>query len=124
MPRKPKRPCHAHGCPNLVQPGQTYCAAHAHLRRTPDTRPGARQRGYDRTWQRIRTAVLDEERYCRSCMAAGRVALATVVDHIRPLRDGGTHARNNLQPLCESCHNAKSAAEGHARRRDAGGEGA
>jgi hypothetical protein len=40
------------------------------------------------------------------CLSAGRVEPATVVDHILPLAEGGTHATDNLMPLCKRCHDA------------------
>jgi 5-methylcytosine-specific restriction enzyme A len=123
MPIRPRRPCNMRGCPNLVAPGDGYCPIHAAAARSPDERPSPTARGYDGRWRRIRANVLSAEPLCRQCLADGRVVVATVVDHIRPLRDGGTHARDNLQPLCESCHNKKSAREGNAIRR-AEGEGA
>lgn len=33
------------------------------------------------------------------------------VDHIRPVRDGGSHASDNLQMLCVPCHKVKTAQE-------------
>lgn len=45
---------------------------------------------------------------CRMC----KRRLATVIDHIRPVRKGGDiWDEDNLQPLCESCHNRKTNAE-------------
>ena len=41
---------------------------------------------------------------CRLCLSAGKVEPATVVDHIVPLAEGGTHATDNLMPLCKRCH--------------------
>lgn len=41
---------------------------------------------------------------CRLCLSAGKVEPATVVDHIVPLAEGGTHAQDNLMPLCKRCH--------------------
>jgi len=61
---------------------------------------------YDARWQRIRNQTLSGEPLCRICLAAGRTVPATVVDHIVPLQDGGTHARDNLQPLCKTCHDS------------------
>jgi len=65
-------------------------------------------RGYDGAWQDIRAAVLRAEPFCRFCFAAGRRTPAAHVDHIRPISVGGTHARDNLRPLCESCHNRRT----------------
>jgi 5-methylcytosine-specific restriction enzyme A len=40
---------------------------------------------------------------------------STVADHITPVRLGGDFWDiNNLQGLCASCHNSKSAKEGKA----------
>ena len=33
------------------------------------------------------------------------------MDHIVPIEQGGTHAVANLQPLCRSCHSAKTMRE-------------
>lgn len=67
------------------------------------------ERGYTSRWRRIRKQVLAEDPLCCHCEARGRVTLATEVDHITPLSDGGTHERDNLQPLCKSCHSKKTA---------------
>lgn len=37
-----------------------------------------------------------------------RPVLATVVDHRVPLIQGGTHALENLDPMCASCNARKS----------------
>jgi hypothetical protein len=34
------------------------------------------------------------------------------VDHIRPLSNGGTNEKSNLQPLCKSCHMVKTSLAG------------
>lgn len=60
-------------------------------------------RGYNNQWRKIRAAILAEEPLCRTCQGP-----ATVVDHIKPLKKGGTYDRLNLQPLCISCHNRKT----------------
>ena len=101
---KPKRVCLHPGCPAYAVPGSSRCLRHRVIR--VDRRPSASQRGYDRQWMAIRRAVLAEEPRCRGCGAK-----ATMVDHIRPLRLGGTHDRWNLQALCRSCHARKTRAE-------------
>lgn len=53
---------------------------------------------------KLRLMVLRAEPLCRDCLGRGRTTAATDVDHIIPLRDGGTNELSNLQPLCHSCH--------------------
>lgn len=65
-----------------------------------------KQTPYDSRWQRIRAQTLQGEPLCRLCLTAGRTIPATVVDHITPISDGGTHVASNLQPLCKHCHNS------------------
>lgn len=109
MPNRPFRPCRYPGCPRLTSGG--YCMEHAQgSARTGRARDAARgsaaRRGYGGEWRAVRAAVLLHEPQCRAC--GGR---ATEVDHIVPLRLGGTHALANLQPLCASCHRRKTASQ-------------
>jgi 5-methylcytosine-specific restriction protein A len=110
MPTRVGRPCGAPGCPAVVRGGR-YCPAHAPLERKPDARESSNRRGYDATWRKIRARVLRERPLCVECMRVGVVTAANEVDHIIPLRDGGTHDDENLQPLCKSCHSKKTRRE-------------
>lgn len=74
-------------------------------------KPSATRRGYGSEWQAVRREVLVREPACRSCGG-----IATEVDHIVPLRLGGTHALSNLQPLCRRCHAKKTAAQASTSR--------
>lgn len=38
------------------------------------------------------------------CKAKGKVTLATVPDHIKPLALGGTDTDDNIRCLCADCH--------------------
>ena len=102
MPMRPASPCSQPGCPALAVSGGR-CAAHQRAAR-PDNRPSPAARGYDGTWRRVRERFL--RRY-PDCMMCG--APATEVDHITPLRAGGTHDAENLQSLCHACHSRKTA---------------
>ena len=68
-------------------------------------------------WRDTRAGVLRSQPLCVLCQAEGRVTAATEVDHVVPLveRFDLAFVRTNLQPLCEPCHDAKSARERAAR---------
>ncbi|HMR01747.1 MAG TPA: HNH endonuclease [Candidatus Competibacter phosphatis] len=116
MPTKAKRGCSYPGCPALVSSG-SRCPAHqrhADQQRNQQidaNRGTSTQRGYDARWRRIRLMYLRAHPLCVECAAHGRTTQATEVDHITPLANGGTHAEENLQALCKSCHSRKTAAQ-------------
>jgi 5-methylcytosine-specific restriction enzyme A len=56
----------------------------------------------------IRAAFLSAHPLCVICLAKGRVAPATELDHIIALMHGGTE-QDNYQALCRDCHQDKSA---------------
>ena len=60
-------------------------------------------RDYGPQWRVIRNRVLKAEPNCRMCGG-----LATEVDHIKSLKEGGTHSIDNLRPLCKSCHSRRT----------------
>ena len=122
MPIAPPRPCRWPGCPALVhEPRERFCAPHrrAHKRdadrRTDERRPSSARRGYGRTWRELRKAVLASQPLCELCLREGRITPATDVDHIVPLRDGGTNDPDNLRPLCRPHHASRHLREGKGR---------
>ena len=76
---------------------------------------------YDlRRWRRESRAFLRAHPLCTMCEAAGRVTLASVVDHVKPHR--GDEAlffdEQNWAPMCKSCHDgAKQEIENTGRIR-------
>ena len=65
------------------------------------------KRYWSTLWRKLRKAWLKQSPVCVACGWT-----ANVVDHIRPVSQGGAfYDRNNLQSLCTSCHNRKSAKE-------------
>ena len=116
MPRRAPTPCRFPGCAAvLAKPG--YCDAH---RVAVHRDYGRARRGFDtevnfyqsRSWRTVRAAFLREHPLCGACATRGRVVPAVVADHVHPLKDGGARFDGaNLQALCISCHNAKSARE-------------
>ena len=104
----------------LVKPG--YCDLH---RPAVHRDYGRARRGFDvergfyqsAAWRAVRAAFLREQPLCVNCQGRGRVVPAVVADHVRPLKDGGARFDwANLQALCVSCHNRKTAIETAGRR--------
>ena len=61
-------------------------------------------------WRNARKRYIEQHPICEIC----RRAAATVVDHIRPINQGGAPLdEHNFQALCAVCHNKKS---GHESR--------
>ncbi|GAA0599806.1 hypothetical protein GCM10010394_31620 [Streptomyces crystallinus] len=108
MPRRPRPPCSAPGCPELTARGGR---CEAHRREAEQQRGTSAERGYTTRWQRIRKAYLYRNPWCLLC---GRTA--TVADHFphsrRELVAQGVadpDAFNRLRPLCTTCHNRETA---------------
>lgn len=114
MARSAPRPCGHPGCARLVH-GETYCECHApqHKREFEQRRGSSTQRGYGYRWQKASRAFLARHPLCRYCEHDGRIAAATVVDHIVPHH--GDQAlfwdADNWQPLCKSCHDRRKQSE-------------
>ncbi|MGW5720794.1 HNH endonuclease [Amycolatopsis sp. NPDC003865] len=71
--------------------------------------------GSTRRWRRLRAAQLASQPLCQR---AGCRHLATEVDHVQPLSEGGErYDPSNLQSLCRDCHQAKTQQESTRARR-------
>lgn len=103
----------------MVVDGGGFCAAHQGLahkvynkrrRENPDTS----DKFYSSTrWREVRAAQLRADPLCAMCRSAGKLTPATVVDHIKPIKQGGERFDyDNLQSLCWSCHSSKTRREG------------
>lgn len=66
-----------------------------------------RIRGY--ALQKIRRRILRARPLCARCLTRGFTTQATQVDHIVPLYLGGEESDSNRQPLCDDCHDEKTA---------------
>ena len=60
------------------------------------------------TWRKMRAYQLARYPLCTYCQSLGHITTATIADHIKPHRGKPElfYAPDNLQSLCESCHNA------------------
>jgi 5-methylcytosine-specific restriction enzyme A len=121
MPRRVPTPCRYPGCGAvLATPG--FCPQH---RASVHRDYGRARLGFDaevgfyqsRQWRLVRAAFLREHPLCGACRERGGLIPARVVDHVVPVKDGGArYLASNLQALCVSCHNRKTARETAGRR--------
>lgn len=74
-------------------------------------RKTATKRITGRRLQRLRKTLFDQQPLCVECLKHDRVREATQRDHKIPLSQGGTESDDNVQGLCDACHDAKSALE-------------
>ena len=70
-------------------------------------------------WKRVRKLALSRDRgFCVLCERNGTYKLATEVDHITPISDGGkAFDLDNLQSLCRWHHITKTAKENRMKAR-------
>lgn len=68
---------------------------------------------YGRAWKRIRDKYASEHPFCELCFKRGIIVPTEEIHHKKPLREGGTHDRDNMIALCKSCHS-----QIHAKRGD------
>lgn len=61
-------------------------------------------------WKRLRLAKLAECPVCFACEQRGLTELATTVDHLKPISQGGDPfpPLDGLLSLCARCHNEKT----------------
>ena len=74
-------------------------------------RKSAAKRGYGRKWRAARLSYLAKHPSCVNIGKRGCLGSATCVDHIKDHRGNAAvfWNRNNWQPMCAHCHNAKTA---------------
>ena len=114
MPVSAPRPCTSPGCGALVRDGSGRCAKHP---KPAWAKPvTATKRVTGRRLQSMRAALFARAPLCVECQRLGRVTQATQRDHIVPLAEGGADDDNNVQGLCEPCHEAKSHTEAQRGR--------
>ncbi|MDE9553419.1 HNH endonuclease [Xenorhabdus bovienii] len=111
-PRIP-RVCRKSGCPKTTIARSGYCTDHLHTGWQRYQQGKSRHaRGYGSQWDKLKISVKQRDNHlCQHCLRQGRAITGTTVDHIQPKAHGGTDALSNLQLLCETCHQQKTATE-------------
>ena len=62
-----------------------------------------------RKWMAIRSRIMARDcNLCQSCKKQGKLTLATEIDHIKALANGGSNDDDNLVAICASCHETKT----------------
>jgi 5-methylcytosine-specific restriction protein A len=110
MPLKPRHPCSYPGCNALTAGGR----CEQHRRKAWEGNNAELRRFKGRTLQRERDRLFNSNPLCVECERQGRVTVATIRDHIKPLAEGGLDVPENTQGLCKQCSDKKSQQE--ARR--------
>lgn len=113
------RLCNHIGCRQWITANEKYCSEHKEqhkpkpkLKRTPRKKYKNDKFYHSKQWSKLRKMHLVQEPFCRSCKARGIYKAAQMVDHIRPINDGGAKLDDaNLQSLCFACHNRKTKQE-------------
>lgn len=113
MPTAAPKPCIQ--CGALVRDGTSRCDAHKV--KAWAKREGEQQGRGGRPWRRMRDRVMQRDGgLCQPCQRNRLVTLASEVDHIVSLADGGDDAIGNLEAICKPCHRLKTAGESVAGR--------
>jgi 5-methylcytosine-specific restriction protein A len=117
MPIRPGKACRVTTCPSIVNDRkyQGYCEAHkdkAGWLLNEKNNGNRHQRGYGSQWEKLRLIILRRDKgLCQECIRKGIAKAGSHVDHIKPKAQGGTDYHSNLEVLCISHHQAKTATE-------------
>ena len=72
-------------------------------------------RGYGHQWVKTRKLIIARDGgLCQPCLRTGRPTPFDAVDHIKPKAQGGTDDHDNLECVCNTCHDAKTQREAAA----------
>ncbi|WP_345993752.1 HNH endonuclease [Sulfurimonas sp. HSL-1716] len=116
----PKKICNQVGCNNLISISERYCGDHKRIvskykHRIYDNHKRNKDHSkfyHSKEWKSIRETIMERNGgLCKRCQQLDIITNADVVDHIIPITEDYTKRLDlsNLQPLCHSCHNKKTA---------------
>jgi len=128
MPQRIEGRCKVIGCIEKREASRQYCLRHhaewnakekvrkeqyQRKKRFEDPQEKERHAFYKSArWRALRAIHLADEPLCRECGEPARV-----VDHIERISIGGErYDQNNLQSLCDLCHNAKRSEESRGNK--------
>lgn len=86
-------------------------------------RKNPNQKFYNSTaWRKLRAIKIAQTPCCEECERQGIITDATgrkgVIDHKTPINEGGEPLEmDNLETLCNKCHNRKSGREAHKKNK-------
>ena len=120
-----KKYCSHSGCKRLIALNKRYCDKHKPKQQhTSSTSNFANEIHRSNRWRKTSLLYREANPICEACLKAtkegdqsrgeraGMMNLATSVDHIKSLADGGSpYDWNNLQSLCNYHHAMKSQRE-------------
>ena len=70
-------------------------------------------------WRKVRLQYKKKNPLCENCERHDILKEGRDVDHIIPMKQGGDKlSYSNLQTLCRSCHNRKSAKDYHKYKKE------
>ena len=99
-------------CGELVPAGERYCPTHDTGRWPTKNIP--KSRSADAKWKKTVKRILNRDSHqCRIRFVGICIGLASEVDHIIPVTQGGSDHDSNLESACRPCHLAKTSDEGH-----------
>ncbi len=105
--------CGAAVCSAIVPNGVKYCERH---RREKQWRGGDSRRSGTTAHKARRLRVLRRDGYRCQLRYEGCSGMATDMDHVVSLAEGGADSDDNSAGSCPSCHAKKSSIEGHRAR--------
>jgi 5-methylcytosine-specific restriction protein A len=106
-------------CGEVVPNGTKHCDVHKDVhKRQPwkSARTASSAATHARGWSKLRASILERDGYRCQMRGPRCTGIATTVDHIREVADGGSDDPSNLQAACEPCHRSKTGKHGRARQ--------
>jgi 5-methylcytosine-specific restriction protein A len=105
MPDKALIACNIPGCPARTE--RLRCPAHSSKRKQQYDLDNPNRQAYYKSleWRAKRKRILKRDPFC----VTGCGKLSRIVDHRIARENGGTDDDDNLQGLCTTCHNRKTA---------------